>query len=88
MFCNDLRPSSHPIHSHLHGKISPGKCLVEDFLMEQMTDQTFFEKTHVFQKKLNTVKPMFFLNKHVFFKKIKTIFLNKIKIFLNKPKIF
>jgi len=30
-----LGRSSHQIHSHVHGKISPRKCMVEDLLMEK-----------------------------------------------------
>ena len=63
MFCNDLGPSSHQIHSHVHGQIYPKKCLVEVFLMEKMTDQTFFWKHTCF----------FFLNQ-VFLNKIYIFF--------------
>ena len=35
LFCSDLGPSSHQIHSHVHEKISPRKCMVEDLLMEK-----------------------------------------------------
>ena len=56
------------------------------FLMEKMTDQTFFWKNTCFFKKRFLNKTNVFLNKHVFLTKNPDC-LNKSKIFLNKSKI-